>query len=54
MKFHGEEITELYLGLAMTKEDKEEIVLKAKVLNPTIEILQASRDANGLLTFNRI
>jgi endonuclease-3 len=54
LKFHPEEITELYLGLAITKEDKEEIVSKAKALNPKIVIFQASRDASGKLTFRRI
>ena len=54
LKFHPEEITELYLGLAMTKEDREEIVTKAKALNPEIAIFQADRDANTKLTFNRI
>jgi hypothetical protein len=54
LKYHPEEITELYLGLAMTKEDKEEIVAKARELNPEIAIFQAGRDANAKLTFNRI
>ena len=54
LKFHPEEITELYLGLAMTKEDKEEMVSKAKALNPEIAIFQAGRDAIATLTFNWI
>jgi hypothetical protein len=54
LKYHPEEITELYIGLAMTKEDKEETVLKAKALNPEIVILQAGRDANRKLRFSRI
>ncbi len=53
-KYHPEEITELYLGLAMTKEDKEDMVSKAKALNPEISIFQVGRDANTKLTFNRI
>jgi len=54
LKYHPEEITELYLGLAMTKEDKEEMVSKAKALNPEIAIFQTGRDANTRLTFNQI
>lgn len=54
LKYHPEEITELYLGLAMTKEDKAEIVAKAKALNPEIAIFQAGPDANTKLTFNGI
>lgn len=54
LKYDPEEITELYLGLAMAKEDKEEIVSKAKALNSAIAIFQTERDANTKLTFNRI
>jgi Protein of unknown function (DUF2971) len=54
LKYHPEEITELYLGLAMTKENKEDIVSRAKVLNTKIAIFQMDRDANRKLTFNRI
>ncbi len=54
LKYHPEEITELYLGLAMTMEDKEDMVSKAKALNPQISIFQADRDENANLTFNRI
>ena len=54
LPYHPEEITELYLGCAMTQEDKEEIVFKAKALNPEIAIFQASRDAETKLTFHRI
>ena len=54
LKYHPEEIIELYHGHAMTKEDKEEMVSKAKALNPEIAIFQAGRDANTKLTFNRI
>jgi endonuclease III len=54
MKFHPEEITELYLGLAMTKEDKGEIISKANALNPRIAIFQASREIGGKLTFSPI
>lgn len=54
LKYHPEEITELYLGLAMTKGDRDDIVTKAKELNPKIAIFQAARDANTRLTFNQI
>ena len=54
LKYHPEEITELYLGLAMTMEDKEDMVSKAKALNPEISIFQMGRDADTKLTFNRI
>ncbi len=53
LKYDPEEITELYLGLAMTREDKEDIVSKAKALNPEIKIFQAGRFADTKLTFNR-
>jgi hypothetical protein len=53
LRYHPEEITELYLGLAMTKDDKEEIVAKVRALNPEIAIFQAGRDANTRLTFNQ-
>ena len=49
--YHPEEIAELYLGLAMTQADKNDIVVKAKAVNPKIAIFQASRDANKKLTF---
>ena len=42
------------LGLAMTMEDKEDMVSEAKALNPEISIFQAGRDANTKLTINRI
>ena len=54
MRYHPEEITELYLGFAMTNEDKDDIVTKAKALNPEILIFQVGRDANTRLTFDRI
>lgn len=54
LKYHPEEITELYLGLAMTMANKKDIVLKAKTLNPEISIFQVGRGADTKLTFNRI
>ena len=53
-KFHPEEIAELYLGRAMTMADKDDMVSKAKALNPEISIFQIGRDADTKLTFNRI
>ena len=54
LPYHPEEIPELYLGLAMTKTDKIDIVGKAKAVNPKIAIFQASRDARKKLTFKPI
>ena len=53
LPFHPEEITELYLGLATTSEDKDELVSKARALNPEISVFQACRDANRKLAFSR-
>jgi hypothetical protein len=53
-KYHPEEITELYLGCAIQQVDKEEIVSKAKRLNPDIAIYQGVRGADRKLTFQRI
>ena len=54
LKYHPEEITELYLGLAIMEENRKDMVSKATALNPEISIFQAGRDANAKLTFNRI
>ncbi len=54
LKYHPEEITELYLGLAMNQKNKEEIVAKAKGLNPKIAIFQVTRDLKGAITFKPI
>jgi len=51
LKYHPEEITELYLGADMDKADKEDIVAKAKALNPAIKIFQAKRGANAAISF---
>ncbi len=53
LSYHPEEISELYTGLAMTKENRDEIVAKAQALNPKIAIFQGGRDANKKLTFER-
>ncbi len=49
LKFHPEEITELYLGLAMDEAIKSEVVEKAVAINPAIVVFQMKRDAAGLL-----
>jgi DNA polymerase III epsilon subunit-like protein len=53
LKFHPEEITELYLGLAMDNADKANILAEAKAVNPDIAVFQAKRDAHGTLAFDR-
>lgn len=54
LAYHGEEITELYLGLAMETADREEIVRLAKAVNPNVIILRATRDMDGKIRFERI
>ena len=54
LPYYPEEITELYLGLAMNKSDKNDIVAKAKAANPKIAIFQADRDAAKKLTFRLV
>jgi Protein of unknown function (DUF2971) len=54
MSYHPEEITEMYLGLAMAKADKDDIVAKAKAINPGIIIFQAKRHPNGAIMFDRV
>jgi hypothetical protein len=54
LAYHPEEITELYLGLAITKENKKEVIGKAKAVNPNIAIFQTSRDAAQTLTFQKL
>jgi hypothetical protein len=49
LKYHPEEITELYLGLAMENADKADIVAKAKGLNPDIVVFQMKRGTDGKL-----
>jgi len=51
LAYHPEEITELYLGAAMTDADKKDILTKANALNPGIKVFQASRDGSGTITF---
>jgi hypothetical protein len=54
LNYHPEEITELYLGVAMTRANKDEIIVKAKAVNPKIAILQASRGPDQVLTFQQV
>jgi hypothetical protein len=54
LPYHPEEVTEMYLGLAMDKKDKDDIIAKAKALNPKIAIFQAKRDVKGAIAFDRI
>src|SRR5258707_1322369 len=44
LPYHPEEITEMYLGLAMDPMDRDEIVAKARALNQDIAIFQEKRD----------
>jgi hypothetical protein len=53
LKFHPEEITELYLGLAMEEADKADILAKAKALNPDIAVFQMKHRADGTLAVDR-
>ena len=54
MRYHPEEITELYLGLGMSKENKDKIVGMAKEVNLDIAIFQTFRDAHETLTFQKL
>ena len=44
LPYHPDEITELHLGRAMTDAGKDDIVAKAKALNPNISIFKRERD----------
>jgi hypothetical protein len=54
LPYHPEEVTELYLGASMKAEDKADIVAKAKAVNPAIAIFQATRSADGAITFEAV
>jgi hypothetical protein len=54
LPYHPEEITELYLGAAMTGEDEKDIIGRAKALNPEIAVFWATRDAKRTITFNTV
>lgn len=53
LRYHPEEITEMYLGLAMEKADAEEILSKARAINPDIAVFRAERSGDGKLRFDR-
>ena len=52
--YYPEEITELYLGLAMDNGDLTQIVSMARAINPDIAVFQARREADGKLGFDRV
>jgi hypothetical protein len=52
--YHPEEITELYLGLAMEKTDADRIVGMALAVNPNIAIFRVKRGPDGRLGFDRV
>ena len=54
LPYHPEEITELYLGLEMEKSDIEDIVGKARDVNPDIAIYRANRNGAGKLVFDQV
>jgi hypothetical protein len=54
MPYHPEEITELYLGLSMSHENKADVIAKAKAVNSNIVIFQASRSVVGALKFEEL
>jgi Protein of unknown function (DUF2971) len=54
LPYHPEEITELYLGMATTPENKAEIVGKAKALNPRIAVFQARRVGKDGFAFDAV
>ncbi len=49
--YHPEEITELYIGLAMTDSNRADIVAKAGANNRNIRVFRADRDAQKKLIF---
>jgi Protein of unknown function (DUF2971) len=51
LKYHPEEVTEIYLGSAMDTAEKEEILSKAKALNGDIRVFRTKRGANGAIAF---
>jgi hypothetical protein len=52
--YHPEEITELNLGMAMKKVDKDDIIAKAKSVNPNIKLFQTTRAPDRKLSFKQI
>ncbi len=54
LPYHHEEITELYLGLAMENLDRDDIVRMAQEVNSNIAVFGAERGAGGKLGFVRV
>jgi hypothetical protein len=54
LPYHPEEITELYLGLAMEKVDGDSICSAARAVNRDIAIFVAKRNSDGKLGFDRV
>lgn len=54
LPYHPKEITELYLGLEMEQSDIEDIVGKARNVNPDIAIYRANRNGGGKLVFDQV
>jgi hypothetical protein len=54
LRYHPEEITELYLGLAMKKADLDELLSTARAVNPDIAVFQTKRSGDGKLNFDRV
>ena len=52
--YHPEEITELYLGLAMEKADRDSICSAARAVNRDIAIFAAKRNPDGKLGFDSV
>lgn len=54
LPYHPEEITELYLGLDMEKSDIEDIVCRARIVNPDIAIFRVKLERGGKLVFDQL
>jgi hypothetical protein len=52
--YHPEEITELYLGVAMEKADADRIVGMALAVNPNIAIFRVTCGPDGSVGFDRV
>jgi Protein of unknown function (DUF2971) len=52
LPYHPEEISELYLGYAMSDADKQEILATARALDPAIEVFQVKQA--GSITFEAL
>lgn len=54
LRYHRDEITELYLGMAMNNVEWVQTVDRARAVNPSIKIFQVERNAADQLVFKRI